>query len=56
MISPFKFDIVTAERTYHLSSEKEDSILGWVQAIREAKSMCDDITGIVKYSLIIMIC
>ena len=39
VISPFKFDIVTAERTYHLSSEKEDSILGWVQAVREAKSM-----------------
>lgn len=39
VISPFKFDIVTAERTYHLSSEKEDSILGWVQAVREAKGM-----------------
>ena len=23
VISPFKFDIVTAERTYHLSSEKK---------------------------------
>ena len=39
VISPFKFDIITAERTYHLSSEKEDYILGWVQAIEDAKKM-----------------
>ncbi len=38
VISPFKFDIITAERTYHLSSEKEDYILGWVQAIEDVKN------------------